>query len=610
MHRLTKSEKREAPYVRAGPKHSELDQSLVNQYSKRFEHRRQGVKCVKEKELMALSNLIRKKPEWMRKIFDKAITSKWIDEACGRLEHDHEGPTTRSSLSSTTTASSSSTPPSSFAPATRTTKKRRTVQTRERDMHYVIAELQLLAKTYAVCAFEPSPVDSVYQSSTLLSKDVLTALNHLATRLESEEPTDWHPFSDDMVLDLVHPSLFPYIQGQSQLTSQPTEEQEKDQEKEQEKGAGVVPKTTLSPYQWLPCDAVVDEDGRVALTSYINNLDPVKYAKEYKTIEQTLTQLLPMFEIASAQIIENSLYNRYSTKGARMQDWWETEDEFKNRTSYKGSADDDYDDSLWEAYNDNRVYKPVQAPEPDEALLQFPPPTTGLNSLRGKKIQVIIKFANIHLTPEKPKYNGGSWHVEGELQENIVASAIVYHSMQNVTESELSFRASIDEEFYEYEQCDFEGVERTYGFVERPEGFQEYHTTQILGSIVAEEGRTVVFSNDLQHCVQPFQLEDKTKPGVRKIMAIFLVDPNRDIISAKDVAPQQRSWVRQALMATPAIGVFPPEIIDRILDFVPGLMSMEEAKQHRKKLMEARAGHEMASTIGEGFHLAYSLCEH
>jgi hypothetical protein len=32
-----------------------------------------------------------------------------------------------------------------------------------------------------------------------------------------------------------------------------------------------------------------------------------------------------------------------------------------------------------------------------------------------KGIQVIVKLANIHLTPEKPKYEGGTWHVEGQL---------------------------------------------------------------------------------------------------------------------------------------------------------------------------------------------------
>ena len=34
-------------------------------------------------------------------------------------------------------------------------------------------------------------------------------------------------------------------------------------------------------------------------------------------------------------------------------------------------------------------------------------------SLRGRRLQVIVKLANIILTPEKPRYDGGTWHVEG-----------------------------------------------------------------------------------------------------------------------------------------------------------------------------------------------------
>jgi hypothetical protein len=34
---------------------------------------------------------------------------------------------------------------------------------------------------------------------------------------------------------------------------------------------------------------------------------------------------------------------------------------------------------------------------------------------RERGLQVIVKLANIHLTPEKPNYAGGTWHVEGQL---------------------------------------------------------------------------------------------------------------------------------------------------------------------------------------------------
>jgi hypothetical protein len=30
-------------------------------------------------------------------------------------------------------------------------------------------------------------------------------------------------------------------------------------------------------------------------------------------------------------------------------------------------------------------------------------------------LQVIVKLANIQLTPERPEYEGGTWHVEGQL---------------------------------------------------------------------------------------------------------------------------------------------------------------------------------------------------
>jgi len=39
-------------------------------------------------------------------------------------------------------------------------------------------------------------------------------------------------------------------------------------------------------------------------------------------------------------------------------------------------------------------------------------------------LQIIVKLANIHLTPEKPDYAGGTWHVEGQLNEHICATTL------------------------------------------------------------------------------------------------------------------------------------------------------------------------------------------
>jgi hypothetical protein len=57
----------------------------------------------------------------------------------------------------------------------------------------------------------------------------------------------------------------------------------------------------------------------------------------------------------------------------------------------------------------------IEQPEPGV----FKPPTTPTLDLKNKYLesglQIIVKLANIHLTPENPSYEGGSWHVEGQL---------------------------------------------------------------------------------------------------------------------------------------------------------------------------------------------------
>lgn len=66
---------------------------------------------------------------------------------------------------------------------------------------------------------------------------------------------------------------------------------------------------------------------------------------------------------------------------------------------------------------------------------------------REKGLQIIIKLASIELTPEKPTYEGGSWHLEGMLNEHIVATSLYYYDVYNTTESRIHFRqeAELDE---------------------------------------------------------------------------------------------------------------------------------------------------------------------
>ena len=66
---------------------------------------------------------------------------------------------------------------------------------------------------------------------------------------------------------------------------------------------------------------------------------------------------------------------------------------------------------------------------------------------------------------------------------------------------------------------------------------------QGVGEVITKTHRCVAFPNLYQRQVQPFRLEDPTKPGHRRILAFFLVDLTQRIFSATDVAPQQRGWI-------------------------------------------------------------------
>lgn len=79
------------------------------------------------------------------------------------------------------------------------------------------------------------------------------------------------------------------------------------------------------------------------------------------------------------------------------------------------------------------------------------------DDFRDEGLQVIVKLSSIELTPEKPVYEGGNWHIEGMLNEHIAATALYYYDVDNVTESRISFRtaAGFDDMQMRYEQGEY-----------------------------------------------------------------------------------------------------------------------------------------------------------
>lgn len=66
------------------------------------------------------------------------------------------------------------------------------------------------------------------------------------------------------------------------------------------------------------------------------------------------------------------------------------------------------------------IFKHSKLIFPEPKGFQPPPDSAGnvrdlRDDFKESGLQVIVKLVNIHLTPEKPDYEGGIWNVEGQL---------------------------------------------------------------------------------------------------------------------------------------------------------------------------------------------------
>ena len=144
-----------------------------------------------------------------------------------------------------------------------------------------------------------------------------------------------------------------------------------------------------------------------------------------------------------------------------------------------------------------------------------------------------------------------------------------------------------------------------------------------------------------QHRVSPFRLTDPTKPGHRRFIALWLVDPHLRIISTANVPPQQQDWWAEAICAKSAKsmaklptevaqllaengvpfpstknekGILPPEVMSMVRNHFNNdggglLMSEDDAKKHRDELMRERGA--FVERMGQQWYKnTYCFCEH
>ncbi|KAK5991331.1 hypothetical protein PT974_09612 [Cladobotryum mycophilum] len=626
--------------------------------------RRSDIFPVREVAMMMLMDRLTDEPNWHEKTFDEASVEKWRVEASEQSED------------------------ALFARIMLGKEREKIPKPRSRIIssqafEFCIAELRDKAGYFAKSGLIPTldaggntivKADCLMESS--LCDELIKAIDTL--RRDQEGNIDWHPRSDDMIQDLVHPSMYPFVwnrspfiqeetvgvstaldsvgQGQAIQFIEPETEpapyparvvedimKRKPNYKYKPSylfGSGeILPIFWSTEYQWLPSNVAFRDDGSANITSYINNLHPVRYREIYTAIEHAIDKAIPAWDqcLRRCALRTKCVAGRTESRFEQV-NWADDEDEslwlpkydfesFKDRdikihretlieldeeiryklqsegkevieVGYKEQWDREEaglppltpnidEQSLarakWEAYREAVLPEPNQFKEIDYS------PTEGLcEKFKEYGLQVIVKMTSIELTPEKPEFPAGNWQIEGQMNEKICATALFYIDSENVTSSHLSFRMPTST----YINDDMKSGQDRYNYLERVYGTAfggvgdhrdaeeggPGSCLQTFGDVETPEGRLLAFPNVFHHKVSSFRLEDPSKPGHQRFLALWLVDPHRRIISTANVPPQQKDWW---------VGANGGEIEGK--ETPEGLMTDVEAKEHRLKLMDVRA---------------------
>ncbi|KAF3181110.1 hypothetical protein TWF788_006611 [Orbilia oligospora] len=482
------------------------------------------------------------------------------------------------------------------------------------DVDFVYQELIHKYKPYVEeckeIGIQPS-IDGVWRIDDFADEKTRLDLIKAAATLENDPKKKWHPESNGQLLDLVHPSWWPIIYGRSKSINGATIEAPTFQDDEW--WGDDIRYDVSRRFCWLPSEFEISSERKTTIASYINNLALPEQSEIFHPIlENIFSKFVPLFNHILGDLrrridilerakelnykeLKKSDFRKSVPEETYKKIWENLITQFETGETLTADIANELrmSRSLLRRFmnstpfatqihitNRGKLTKETWEPPSQEILEHV--------KLQGTTARVIVKMATIILTPDKPQWNGGPWHIEAVKNERIIATGIYYYDQDNITPSSLAFRRAVDRMriYGRHSHAEYVGTHNITVEEGRP-------VAQELGSIPTKKNRAIVFPNIFQHRIEPFELVDKTKKGYRRILAFFLCDPSpghEKIPTTKTVPPQQPD-VQEAIvkmLCKTGAGKLPVELFQEVTkDMLPPI-SREEAENYKEELMHER----------------------
>lgn len=231
---------------------------------------------VREIAMLAVMDALTDKPRWHEKVFDEAVVEQWRAEA----------------------VSMPLISPLAWKWCLRELREKAAFQTE----HGFVKTLD----TGSVCAKGDDLIDAQLRDELLAGVQPLLDVKDAAK--------DWHPNSNEQVLNLVHPPLFPLVYGRTHVLQegivglsdclescgkgtvapQPTFKWKRRDRYNMDQDWNI--EHFSNRFQWLPAEIKFKGAGEdVESTSYINNLHPIQHRGLYSTISKITSKAIPMW---------------------------------------------------------------------------------------------------------------------------------------------------------------------------------------------------------------------------------------------------------------------------------------------------------------------------